>query len=479
MPNIYSEKFDLDRPGFLGGGKWKLAGFNEITILFGKNGNGKSQLLRMIRNSQKAYCHYASPERAGNIDYNANIFQDEGAADANVRRRSGNLAPEFRREAIARIQIVLMKLGERSLLGKPRPEALSSLERDLNFLVPEFQLRIVGRNPPFELKRLSDDSLVTSIEQISSGEGEVFGLALDLMTACAVWEIGDTEKRLLLIDEPDTHLHPDLQQSLAAYLVTLGKTFRAQLIVATHSTTLLSALGHYGADKVSVLFLRNQTTEQKALRFNDEFQELSACLGGHALMGPLFGAPLLLVEGDDDYRIWSQVSRHPSHQKLFSVLPCSGADSAKNYQKVLESIFGSIRTAPESSAGFVILDGDQNVPDGEQRHVKFLKLNCHEAENLYLTGEVLVELGTTWAQAKAKIKEQAEKYGNKAEALRGCDGWDRQKQDVKTLINEIADILDTKKLPWTLRLGKIIGKGKPAGELADFLGEQVLTALWP
>ncbi len=53
-------------------------------------------------------------------------------------------------------------------------------------------------------------------------------------------------------------------------------------------------------------------------------------------MGPLFGSPILLVEGDDDYRIWSQVPRH--HIVNLAVIPSNG-DEIKHYQKTLESIF--------------------------------------------------------------------------------------------------------------------------------------------
>jgi hypothetical protein len=35
-----------------------------------------------------------------------------------------------------------------------------------------------------------------------------------------------------------------------------------------------------------------------------------------------------------------------------------------------------------------------------------------------------------------------------------------------------------KKLLWTVRLGKILGKSNPAGHLADLLGEELVSYLW-
>jgi len=195
-------------------------------------------------------------------------------------------------------------------------------------------------------------------------------------------------------------------------------------------------------------------------------------------MGPLFGAPLLLVEGDDDYRIWSQIPRHPGFRSSFAVIPCNG-DEIYNYQTKLESLFGSLRDPQQGPAAFALLDGDKNIPEQcPQDNVKYLKLNCHEAENLYLSNEVLTKLGYTWAKAKEKIIENADSYGEHSGILRECDKWDTREVDVKNVINSLADILDDKKLIWTVRLGKTLGERKPVGQLADFLSAQLVDALW-
>jgi len=62
--------------------------------------------------------------------------------------------------------------------------------------------------------------------------------------------------------------------------------------------------------------------------------------------------------------------------------------------------------------------------------------------------------------------------------LEKAQQWDRRKVDFKNVINQVAEIIDPKGLPWTVRVGKVIGGEKPSGEIADFLGESVLSALW-
>src|SRR5687767_2265394 len=112
-------------------------------------------------------------------------------------------------------------------------------------------------------------------------------------------------------------MHPDLQARFADFLVQVSHRFKLQTVVATHSTTLLAAIGQFADADAAVVYLDRTKSTFIGQAFTSEMKELAACLGGHALMGPLFGVPILLVEGDDDYRIWSQVPRH--HITSFAV----------------------------------------------------------------------------------------------------------------------------------------------------------------
>ncbi len=178
---------------------------------------------------------------------------------------------------------------------------------------------------------------------------------------------------------------------------------------------------------------------------------------------------------------FGQIPRNLNRIPNFAVIPSNG-DEIKQYQKTLESIFDSLRENDETPCGFALIDHDKPLPEPNvhnlQRNIKYIQLSCHESENLYLADEVLEDMGINWEQAKEKIKERASQFGNKAEALSQADSWDRQNEDIKPLINEIAEIIDPKSLQWTVRLGKVLGGTKPQGQLEVFLGETVVAALW-
>ena len=416
-------------------------------------------------------------ERA-NISFQPQYLEQEldGA-----RRRSfstGNFVDEYRRRIAARVQTYFMKRGNFRGSGAP-PGNPAELEDLIGLLMTDFRVGLQVSQPPYVLTRQLTEEVISQVEQLSSGEAQLVTLSLDILTMAAIWEIEQRVARIMLIDEPDSHIHADLQARFAEFLVKTSDRFSVQFLVASHSTSLMSALGMFGGARTSVIYVDRAHTDYTAKPFDDVTKQVAACLGGHVLMGPLFGAPLLLVEGDDDYRIWSQVPRH--HQINMAVVP-SGGDEIRKYQATLETIFSSLCDKPANPLGYALLDGDKEPPQptkhNPQDFVRFLKLECHEAENLLLTDTVLKQFDHTWDTAVKAIVEQAANHGNKRESLEACGKWDRRWQDIKTLVNEISLILDPKHVHWTVRVGTAIGASRPTGDLAVFLGNPVVESLW-
>ena len=479
MP-IHTKSIKIPRIKQLGGGEWSLQNLKDVTVLFGRNGSGKSVLLRAWRDKSLDNVHYVAPERTGEMNFQPHLMSEEIEAIGRKNASNRNYTPDYRSRIVARIQTYFMSRGNYRGQGKA-PGTPEKIEGLVNGLLTDFNLAITSSAElPYNLERIETSEVIKSVDQLSSGEAQLVTIGLDILTIASMWKINEQDKRTVLIDEPDAHIHPDLQVRFADFLFQIAEEFQLQIVVATHSVSLLAAIGQFGGEKTCVIYLNRQKTDYKAKSFGSIQKELSACLGGHVLMGPLFGSPILLVEGDDDYRIWSQIPRH--HIASFAVLPTNG-DEIKQYQKTLEQIFCSLREIDDEPCGYALLDGDKNLPvpnsDNSQKHIRFIKLACHESENLYLSDEVLSDMETNWNTAKAAIVEKSEGYGEKTKALADADNWDRKKTDIKDVINEIAEIIDPKRLHWTVRLGRVMGASVPSGQLAEFLGESTIKALWP
>jgi hypothetical protein len=50
--------------------------------------------------------------------------------------------------------------------------------------------------------------------------------------------------------------------------------------------------------------------------------------------------------------------------------------------------------------------------------------------------------------------------------------------DLKNVIAELSFAVDSKHVHWTQRVGVVVGRSKPTGQLATFLESDVIAALW-
>lgn len=79
----------------------------------------------------------------------------------------------------------------------------------------------------------------------SSGQQEVVWI-LNLLYAYAL----DERKCLIIIEEPETHLHPEAQYLLAKYIAAFRNMTRSEIIITTHSPYILSSFNNlFYADK--------------------------------------------------------------------------------------------------------------------------------------------------------------------------------------------------------------------------------------
>ncbi|MGU5559988.1 hypothetical protein ACV1C9_23350 [Aeromonas caviae] len=196
-------------------GEVRANNLKSINILLGRNGAGKSRFLRAIdqyfMGNSEFNVRYISPERAGVFKRDGNIMTNMESDPnwigyarrmnqaANFKAASANLLREVETAYLRKLQDnPEIRLNQTKNF---RTERLDSINRLLS------NLEICQEGSNFVFRNINGEEVQP--DQISSGESESVSLAVEMMYFFD--NLKEEKFNLLLLDEPDVHLHPDLQ----------------------------------------------------------------------------------------------------------------------------------------------------------------------------------------------------------------------------------------------------------------------------
>jgi len=312
-------------------------------------------------------------------------------------------------------------------------------------------------------------------QDISSGESELISLGVEFLAFLK--ECDPNKDNLFLVDEPDVHLHPDLQDRLAEFMVEAFKGARITLILATHSTALLAALA--SREETTVAFMRRKETVLQFKAASNVDKAILPIFGAHPLSNVFNQSPVLLIEGEDDERVWQQVVR--SANGGVRIFPCV-VDGISRFGEFETEVNSIIEAVYDSAVGFSLRDRDLH-PEAidDVGHLKRMRLSCRSTENLMLADQALALAGTDWATLKDKISawvESNSQHQFHADVAAFVDGgFERKSHDLKSIRNILIGLVSNK--PWEVLVGQAIAglarEGGPAsdGTLRDYLGAKV------
>ena len=483
----------------------KLTGCKVINIILGKNGCGKSSLLRDL-SSEYTSTHnitYISPERAGQLTDVAHVIQSMKQDSywlANTRNR--NQVSEFKQQTYQ----VFSKLINTVLKNyqDQNEEHKRNLLSDANITSPNIPTsnhyidkinKLLGN--AFTIKTGDSSEIVISdiqrnLSEISSGEAEIISLAIECLW-CFTKKLDEDKKTILLLDEPDVHLHPDLQYKFIKFLLDEIKDQQnVQIFIATHSTPILSALADY--DDATVTFLKKydnrraggESEEIKFQTISKQLQNILPVFGTHPLTSIYMESPLLLIEGDTDWMIWQQAVRSSEGKIKFHPVVCDTVNKIDSHEKIASQVLAAVYDQKAKAYSLRDGDGNANKVANQYDSVERLILDCYASENLLLTDEVLTSLGTDWEGIKEKIDiwlKQNKKHKYYDSLSRFKNNYDRQNfNQMKDITNILLSLTGSNK-PWTYVIGQVIGKltdynyRNVEGSLHKFLGEKLLNVL--
>ncbi|HEY5342689.1 MAG TPA: AAA family ATPase [Solirubrobacteraceae bacterium] len=465
-------------------GEYQLKTLTKVNVVLGKNGCGKSTLLKAVENGLTTDGHkrYITPERGGVLIYQPNVEQN---LTENVNwlenTRRNNQFNQFREQSVVQFRRLELNVYRGA---ESRGEVANfgvNVER-LNGLLDNIELRNVDSTFKF-FSKSSGSELPPGA--ISSGEAELVSLGIE--TLAFAHEIDPDKDNFLFLDEPDVHLHPDLQARLVTFLVSLVEEKHFTILIATHSTAILGGLAGYR--DASVAFMQPREQSLTFDQIGPILKRVLPVFGAHPLSNVFNEAPVLIVEGDDDERIWQQAVRTSNGAIRVYPVGCDGVTGMSDYESEVRRIIGAVY---EDARAYSLRDRDGNEGEiADEAPLVRMKLACRTAENLIVTDEVLAGCDLDWQEASRRIEDwiaanEAHPRYDAMVAFRD-GGFDRGGSDLKDLRMLLTGVILNSTKAWEVLVGQAIARLEKAGDgatpaegsLESFLGSKTVATLLP
>lgn len=235
-------------------------------------------------------------------------------------------------------------------------------------------------------EKLEDKKITFDFNSSGSGFMQVLQILAPIYTVCP------NECRVVLLDEPDAHLHPNMQIALAKSLQKIQKELNIQIIISTHSAAIIKTV-----KPSSVVPIAANNLICKPLSAKEDVEERIAQLDNYELAKSVISGKMVFIE-DANIEIWetadkilgtkvfygaNTVSIHKGRSKDDKI-PFQIKPLLKEFlNKDIEIIF--IR----DSDGLSVEWKQRLIEHGKRKEVQLFLLEKYEIENYLLSEELI------------------------------------------------------------------------------------------
>lgn len=267
-------------------------------------------------------------------------------------------------------------------------DPLAAFKTAFRQLLPGKTLAPINERTQTLQYRIDGSSVDLPLESLSSGEREVVTIVFDFL-------LRDPQDSIIIIDEPELHLHPELSYRLIRTLRGVGQ--RNQFILSTHSPDIISA----SLDN-SVIFVSppavvdgKPVNQARPVVEDDEMAQILRSLG-HSIGVIALGRRIVLIEGEHtslDKQLYGSILGDDINNLV--LVPVGGQETLATLARSLDAVLSKTLWGVDF---FMLCDGDTTAglqgsgADLETKSGGRLRLlPRYHVENYFLDEAILAE----------------------------------------------------------------------------------------
>ncbi len=287
-----------------------------------------------------------------------NCFAIAGIKDENIENRITSIIGNSTKKS---------KLTK--LLGDKVTEHINKIWKEhkvkIEFDIDNMQLS-------FHVKDIGDESESYGVIQRSDGFKHFVSILLNLS---AENETGYLTNKLIILDEPEVHLHPSGEKYLRDELLNISK--KNLVVLATHSIFIVDKRSldrHFSVEKTGVETSAHQIERDNPFREEVLYEALGTSILEHV------ENKVLLFEGKTDRDIFDLFKKKFKKEIKLPNISLISADGVENIIKYTKFFNNKL------VAGFVLVDSDN---DGVAQKTKILSEDTYDKNNTFEINELL------------------------------------------------------------------------------------------
>ena len=193
-----------------------------------------------------------------------------------------------------------------------------------------------------------------------------------MLLACLYWRRG----AVVLVDEPDAHLHVFLQDTIFAELRKAAAETSSQLVLATHSEVIFNS-----ADPMQICVMMGKPRRLASPEEVKKLRQAVAVLQQSDLIAALASPGILYIEGYTDLNLlreWARILKHPiadylNRTPFWQPMVWNPTEEGKVIKA--QEHYTALQLVKEDMTGIWLVDGDGKTKVGMSENPEHAKLN--------------------------------------------------------------------------------------------------------